>query len=268
MHNDKKAAIDDRISAFYGATFDEDARLTTRSLAGQLEFRRTQEVLGSYLSEGRVLDVGGGTGRHSRALLQRGGFDIRLIDPVARHVNIAISAGIDATMGDARSLSFDNDSFDAALLLGPLYHLVSAEDRLTALREAARVTRSGGYVFVAALSRFVAFGAASLGAMPPSPYPTSWINLLEHGDAPDGLRFPAGHFHTAEELEQELDSAGLDVTEVIGIEGPAGLFLEQVSGTNDPLLEAALTIARATGSGPGIRDISSHLLAVATVPAA
>ncbi|WP_169923393.1 methyltransferase domain-containing protein [Paramicrobacterium agarici] len=90
---------------------------------------------------------------HARALQGRG-LAVELVDPVA------------AQVGDARDLPFADNEFDAALLLGPLYHLAGARERLTALTEAARVTRPGGVVFAAALSRTVAFQAATLGRKP------------------------------------------------------------------------------------------------------
>ncbi|WP_414683467.1 class I SAM-dependent methyltransferase [Microbacterium paraoxydans] len=53
------------------------------------------------------------------------------------HVHSTAQRGVDAHL-DARSLPFAEDSFDAALLLGPLYHLADRADRLQALGEAAR----------------------------------------------------------------------------------------------------------------------------------
>ena len=45
---------------------------------------------------------------------------------------------------------------DAVLLLGPVHHLRRRADRVRALREARRVVRPGGPVFVAAISRWAA----------------------------------------------------------------------------------------------------------------
>jgi hypothetical protein len=41
--------------------------------------------------------------------------------------------------GDARSLAEDDGSYDAVLLLGPLYHLTERTDRVRALAEHDRV---------------------------------------------------------------------------------------------------------------------------------
>ncbi|MFE6994767.1 class I SAM-dependent methyltransferase [Microbacterium sp. NPDC057659] len=256
--------IDARIQTYYGDVFDESVRLTTRSAQGPLEFRRTQELIREHVPAGRVLDIGGGSGAHAVAL-QRDGYEVELIEPVPRHVESALEAGVQARIGDARNLPFEDDSFDAALMLGPLYHLASLEHRLTAIREAARVVRPGGMVLAAGLSRYVAFGAASLGREVPSPIPGEWSALIADGTPVSGLRFPAGHFHTAEELQGEAEAAGLEVLEVVGVEGPAGLFLEMARDLDQAVQDAAMTIARAASAEPGIRDQSAHLLAIARV---
>lgn len=52
--------------------------------------------------------------------------------------------------GNALDLSlFRDESFDITLVLGPMYHLYTKEDKLLALKEAVRVTRKGGYILVA-----------------------------------------------------------------------------------------------------------------------
>lgn len=257
--------IDERVRAYYGGLFDEDARLTTRSAQGPLEHRRTQELIAEHISGGRVLDIGGGTGIHSISLQDRG-FEVVLIDPVPEHVTAAAASGIEAVLGDARRLPFEDDSFDAVLILGPLYHLAARADRRQALQEARRVTRAGGFVFAAALSRFVAFGANVLGrpVVPDAGLRAIW----EQGVPLPGDRFPAGHFHTAEELAEEVADAGLEVLDVHGVEGPAGLALEGIPVDRTDLTDAALALARATSAEPGIRDFSAHLLAVARVSGA
>ena len=127
---------------FYQAG-DEDRRLRAPA-AGRLELIRTQEILRRSLppAPALVLDVGGGTGVHAE-WLTADGYQVRLLDPVAGHVSVAIASGHDAVLGHAGDLPWGDDVADATLLLGPLYHLVSATDRAAALTEAVRVTRPG-----------------------------------------------------------------------------------------------------------------------------
>jgi ubiquinone/menaquinone biosynthesis C-methylase UbiE len=118
---------------------------------GLLEFERTKEILLRSLPPGRrvILDIGGGTGLYAEWLAQLG-YDSHLIDITPGHIEVARSKrnGVSsAEIGDARDLAWPDASADVILLLGPLYHLVDAADRLLALAEARRVLRPGGLLF-------------------------------------------------------------------------------------------------------------------------
>jgi len=105
--------------------------------------------------------VGGGPGVYA-CWLSAQGYEVHLVDASPLHVEQARAASerlpnnplASVRLGDARQLDVADAAVDAVLLLGPLYHLTERADRLTALRESARVLRPGGHVFVAAVSRF------------------------------------------------------------------------------------------------------------------
>ena len=98
---------------------------------GALEFARTTMLLDRYLPgpASDVIDVGGGPGRYALWLAARG-YRVHLVDPAPLHVEQArLASGshpggalASAEIGDARTLRFPDDSADAVLLLGPLYH--------------------------------------------------------------------------------------------------------------------------------------------------
>jgi SAM-dependent methyltransferase len=208
---------------------------------------------------------GGATGVHAAPLAELG-HEVVLIDPVPAQVQEAKRHGtFDAQVGDARDLQFEDDSFDAALLFGPLYHLAERQDRQLSLGEATRVVRSGGWIFAAAIPRFIRHAVLTPGEDIPHPYPDDWISLLEHGTAARGGRFPGAHFQTAEELEEELGQAGLTDISVCAIEGPDGLALEQLVEPDEDLHQAALTMVRKVGHLPGIRDMTNHMMGIARV---
>jgi ubiquinone/menaquinone biosynthesis C-methylase UbiE len=89
-----------------------------------------------------VLDLGAGTGAGSRAIAATGGHVIALD---AAHGMLAFDRHDrpPATQADAGALPFADDSFGAVVAAFSLNHL---DDPVTALREAARVTRRGGTV--------------------------------------------------------------------------------------------------------------------------
>lgn len=200
---------------------------------GELERVRTEATLRRFLSRppARVLDGGGGPGVYAGWLADLG-YQVDLIDPVARHVELArarfAAAGHgrgSAHLGDARRLAFEDGSFDAVLLLGPLYHLPEREDRMTALREAYRVLRPGGVLVGAAISRF-----ASLldGFARDLVRDELFVEILDR-DLADGRHFnpttnPAwfttAYLQRPDELRAEVLDAGFAVDALVGVEGP------------------------------------------------
>src|SRR5215213_995063 len=124
---------------------------------GRLELVRTQEILQRALPApgATVADIGGGAGRYSLWLAESG-FRVLHRDLIPLHVEQARAlagergVSIDTEVGDARALNIGDSAVDAVLLLGPLYHLTQRSDRVRALREAARIVRPEGPVFVAA----------------------------------------------------------------------------------------------------------------------
>lgn len=130
----------------------EDLRLQRRH--GIVEFETTMHHLRRFLRPGQlVLDVGAGTGRYASALMAEG-WQVKAVELVRRNIEVFLrrEPTADVIQGDARSMSFlPDDVADVTLLLGPLYHLMTDEEKLKALREARRVTRPGGLIFVAYL---------------------------------------------------------------------------------------------------------------------
>ncbi|UWD47257.1 class I SAM-dependent methyltransferase [Clostridioides difficile] len=137
---------------FYN-NYDEDSRLILKH--GTVEFLTTMHYIEKYIKPGdRVLEIGAATGRYSHTLA-RHGYDVDAVELVEHNIeifrkNIQSNEKITITQGNAMDLSaFPDNEYDITLLLGPLYHLYSKEDKQQSLREAIRVTKHGGVIFAA-----------------------------------------------------------------------------------------------------------------------
>jgi SAM-dependent methyltransferase len=251
---------------------DEGDRITQGF--GQLELLRTQEVLGRHLPADpcAILDVGGATGVHASWLASRG-HRVHVVDIMPRHVEAASKIDappgtVTAEVGDARNLPFPAGSFDAVLLMGPLYHLTERADRLTAWREARRVVRPGGHVFAAAISRFASlFDGLVRGFL----FDPAFRAIVER-DLDDGQHrnpggrahwFTTSYFHHPDELRAEAVEAGLNVVSLVGVEGLSGWSPQLEERWDTPReRETILFAARRTESEPSLLGLSAHLLAI------
>jgi len=263
------------IARYYAKGFEQD-RLS-RGI-GALEFARTCDVLRRRLppSPADVADVGGGPGRYTLWLADAG-YRVQLLDPVELHVEQArasiaragLSSRASAELGDARKLSLADESVDAALLLGPLYHLIDATDRIRALSEARRVCRPNGVIIAAAISRFASTLDGLRGGYLADPVfadiaaaDRATGTHLNPTDEPN--YFTTAYFHRPEELAHECGSAGLSHEATLAVEGPAWLLGDLESRLDDPRLRAILLDAlAATESEPSLLGVSAHLLVVA-----
>lgn len=140
------------LNEFY-SNYDEDSRLLQRH--GSVEFLTTMRYIEKYIKPGdRVIEIGAGTGRYSHALARQG-YTVDAVELIGHNIevfrkNTLPSENITITQGNALDLStFQDSKYDITLLLGPLYHLYSIEDKRQALREAIRATKPGGIVFAA-----------------------------------------------------------------------------------------------------------------------
>lgn len=134
---------------------DEDKRLLSQH--GQVEYLTTMKFVHeciSYFASPKILEVGAGTGRYSVALAKEG-YSITAVELVPHNLDVLRSKldgseSITAIQGNALDLSvFKDRSFDVTMLLGPMYHLYTFEDKARAMSEAVRVTKPGGYILVA-----------------------------------------------------------------------------------------------------------------------
>lgn len=137
---------------FYN-NYDEDKRLALKH--GSVEFLTTMHYIEKYIKSGdHVLEIGAGTGKYSHTLARQG-YAVDAVELVGHNIDIfrqntQPDENITIRQGNAKDLSsFSDNQYDITLLLGPLYHLYSIEDKRQAISEAIRVTKQGGIIFAA-----------------------------------------------------------------------------------------------------------------------
>ncbi|WP_166507347.1 class I SAM-dependent methyltransferase [Nostoc sp. 106C] len=273
--SDFDSLLSDEALIHYGSGHEQE-RLSRGT--GVLELARTQEILSRYLpaAPAVIFDVGGGAGIYSYWLAQQG-YEVHLIDAVAMHIEQAQRFAqtqpnyplASLAVGDARQLNRADDSVDAVLLLGPLYHLTERTDRIQALREAHRILKSGGFVFAVGISRFASTLDGLFQGYLDDP---EFVKIVQQ-DLIDGQhRNPNNHpayfttafLHHPDELKAEIEAAGLYYQSTLAIEGPGWLLQNFKEHWNEPVRRDRLLEAiRWLETEPSVLGMSAHIMAVA-----
>lgn len=241
------------------------------------EFVITLRVFEAHLPSppARILDCGGGPGRYAIELARRG-YQVTLFDLSAENLNLARAkadeAGVvleDIRQGTALDLSaFADEYFDAVLLLGPLYHLMEAQERAEVITQARRVLRSGGPLFAAFISRY----AGHRYAIANDP---DWVvqqpaveeTLLQSGKLPprqDG-QFSAYMAHPTE-IPHLFWMAGLEVVGTYGVEGLASMIDERLNAISGQTWDRWCEINFQVAQDAAIHAAVEHLLVVSVKP--
>lgn len=262
-----------KIMEYYNQ-FDEWGRLEREPL----EFIVNWHHINSYLPQGgHILDNGAGPGKYALELAKNG-YEVTLTDLSPRLVQMAQDKAKELALlesfrgfhtANAMDLSpFASEQFDAALMMGPLYHLQGAEERNQAVNELYRVTCSGGYVFVAFMTR-IRHLLTTLA------YPQSWKpndnmdaieTFLDTGifNHADNGRFTGAYYYHIEDIKPFMEEHGFETIKLIGSTSIAGnLNQEQFQywhSRGDEEYEKFLQLICESAENVHLLGSSSHLL--------
>jgi S-adenosylmethionine-dependent methyltransferase len=238
----------------------------------RIEFATALRLIDKYFpSTGHVCDIGSGPGRYAIALLQHG-YQVTLVDLSEAllqfaHTQIA-RLGLHAERcmhGDARDLSaLASEVFDAALLMGPMYHVIEANDRRKVLGELRRVLKAGSPALITYLN---AWGLIRTGLVD---FPNRYCDvafvrsmLAEHVFQGQELaNFTECYWSTPPAALAEVQQAEFEVVSYASAQGFAGgmrPLLEPLATARPDVYANIVQVAAETSELPQYRDTGEHL---------
>ncbi|ADR35618.1 Methyltransferase type 11 [Oceanithermus profundus DSM 14977] len=267
-HEPENDAFETRsVQAFYDANAEAEwARLERH----RTEFAVTLRALEDHLPPppAAVLDVGGGPGRYAIELSRRG-HRVTLVDLAAANLELARRKAEEAGVGlegvvqaNALDLSrLPDAAYDAVLLMGPLYHLLTETARRRAVLEARRRLRPGGVIFAAFITRFAPL--RDLAAREPG-------GLLEQRDYVErlwrtgvhdsGEGFTAAYFAHPDEIAPFMEAQGFATLGLVGCEGVVAGHEEKVNALTGEAWARWVDLNYRLGRDPALLGASDHLL--------
>ncbi|BCL79808.1 class I SAM-dependent methyltransferase [Ktedonobacteria bacterium brp13] len=259
--------------------YDDESQVEWQRLERhRTEFAVTMRALTDYLPPApqAILDDGGGPGRYTLALSALG-HQVTLLDLSQGNLTLARQKAQESTIsihqyvhGNALNLSsLHAENFDAVLLLGPLYHLLTDPERQQAIGEAWRVLRPGGLIFAAFITRYAAF--RDLAKNTPSTLfeqRAAWEETLRTGiyHASQGVGFTDAYFAHPAEIGPLMEQAGFKTLDLLGCEGVVARNEEQVNQLTGEAWQAWVDFNYRLSKEPSLRGAADHLLYVGSKP--
>jgi len=215
-----------------------------------------------------LIDIGGGPGRYAIALAQRG-YRVTLIDLSCGSLDLAkkkaaeagaeLEAFIHANALDLSALPAAG--YQAALLMGPLYHLHKVEERRAALEQARRLLQPGGLIFATFITRFAGFRDAAVhGYSYVLDDPAYSEKLLATGVHDNGSGFADAYFAHPDEIIPLGESAGFTTIKLMGCEGILAGHEEYVNSLTGESHRIWLDFNYRFCQEPSLFGASDHLL--------
>ncbi len=256
-----------------GREYDCSSEATRLEQDDPIEYAITARYLQRHVPDGAtVADVGVGGGQYSLLLARRGcrlylaDVSQRLLDATATRLHAAGLADhiLDVRRASATDLGhIPAGCCDAVLLLGPLYHLLTAEERRQAVGEAARLLRPGGLVFAAGINRLTYLRDVLRGDPDEFARRRAFFAQLFHDGNLSGANGEPATMHvtTAAELRGEL-SPPFEEAVLAGVESfaskseGAAAYLAASPATREALLDL---VERSGVTSEGLGSTSHYL---------
>jgi SAM-dependent methyltransferase len=266
----------ERVRVHYQTYATEELERLARDRYARIEFEVTwrflSEVLPAAPPGARVLDAGSGPGRYAVALGQAG-HRVTLLDLSPHCLELAEEwarlAGVegqieDMVEADVRDLSrWPDESFDAVLLLGPLYHLLSARERRRCVLEAHRVLKPGGPVIASAIARFTPARLA-LKYWPDQVDAPELRQALASGAAPavPGAAWTDAAYLRPHDLRRLFERNGFRTHSLAAAEGFAAFMEDAINRLSDEQWPPWLRLIVETCTEPTLLGAAAHILYV------
>jgi len=250
--------------------YKEEQRLTTNN-ARKVEFITTIKIFENHLhKKSKILDCAAGAGIYAFHLADAG-HDVTALDITPRHIEIINHKlenkpySMDTAINDARDLRlYDDESFDAVLCMGPLYHLTEEKDRLQCLNECLRVLKKGGILFSAYINRLFIIPLIATNDF--SYLEKEFINnLLATGVSKmdDALHFWTDSYYDKPDLiEKTYKDLGLHIIEHAATDGMSIFLKEKIDKMDEEAFALWCDYHHATRQEESVLGISNHGLIV------
>ncbi|XMB67908.1 class I SAM-dependent methyltransferase [Mycoplasmatota bacterium zrk1] len=238
-----------------------------------VEFQSTMYLIEKYIKNSTcLLDLGSGPGRYSVELLKKG-YNVTLLDLSDKSLEIAKEritslslAADDYIVSSATEIMFKENSFDAVLCLGPMYHLLDENDREKVLSGIRKILKPGGTAIIAYINSYGLF-RSSVTEFPEDFTDETLIQAVKGNmKLSQDESFTETFFTTPKSALKEVSNSGLKIITYAGAESfLSGLHyqMNDLKESNPDIYNKYIELASKNCELEHYRETTEHLLIVA-----
>lgn len=212
-----------KVEKYYDFEYDEWLRLERHKIEFDITKRHLDEIITKPHS--KIFDCGGGPGRYSIYLSQKG-HDVTLLDLSSKHIEIAKAKNLELNGNISRfihgnALTLDQyqlEQYDYILLMGPLYHIIEATKREQVVTEVSKYLKEDGVLFASFISNYAPISDTLKHLLPLEHQGQQLLSYITNGINDDSEGFTVAYFSSKEEVENLMNQCGFQKLRFIAVE--------------------------------------------------
>jgi len=267
----KKSKETDTVQRYYDRTVQDEWQRLERH---KMEFAITRAILDQWIVEpSRILDIGGGPGRYS-LYLSRKGHEVSLLDLSQKALDFAQDQANKEGLrlkevfhANALDLGFlEPRRYQAVLLFGPLYHLLTEEERKTAVRQALWVLEDDGLIFATFITRYAPVVDSLKGYCHEIRQTHQLLQTLletgiNHATSDDGA-FTNAWFEIPQTIQPWMEAFGLQTVHIGSQEGLAAPYENMLNELSDEDFQLWVDLMKPLSTDPHTWGFAEHMIYV------
>ena len=256
------------VEQYYNFEYDEWDRLKRH----KIEYEMTKRIMKRYIPErATILDVGGGPGRYSIFLAQRG-HRVTLVDLCenlvqqailhAKEADVQLNACIQGNILELNQLPLESE-YDVILCMGPIYHLLEEAERIEAINQCLGLLKKNGILMVAFISAYAPIIACLRTNLEDvGLFKNDFLGYLQDGryrsDPKQG--FTDAYFTNPNSIEAFMAGFGLKTVSIQAVENLGIMAEEKLMQLPEDVFQDWLDVMEKISTEPAIWGSSEHLL--------
>lgn len=249
--------------------YDKCAEDEWNRIAGRPEFLLTTRFINRYVKPGdKILDIGGGPGRYSLYLANRG-CDVTLFDLSDGNIKFAQQKAAEQSLtiktlcGDARAIdNILDEQFDHILLMGPMYHLLEETDRIKAVNLSLKLLKPKGEIFISFINMFagIIYAMKCRPDIISDPVEQEFHNSFIDNKSFTGEAFTQAYFAKQDEILPFMEQFPLEKLHFIGQESITSPCESNIMSQPQKIIDLWLDLCEKICEREDLLSWSEHLM--------